>query len=60
MLVYGLSLAFTVKRVGWVFAIAAVRNESFPQKKRAFSLLLKNISKSFQQKEDYNGLKEVK
>lgn len=30
------------------------------KKKCAFSLLLKNISKSFQQKEDYNGLKEVK
>ena len=29
-------------------------------KKCAFSLLLKNISKGFQQKEDYNGLKEVK
>lgn len=25
----------------------------------AFCLLLKNISKSFQQKEEYNGLKEV-
>lgn len=30
MLVYGLSLAYLVERVGRVFLIEAIRNESFP------------------------------